>query len=97
VSFPFFSLECESQEWLAKHLIFFEEKPFEILFLGTSARLRKCSIEGEQNALSRGIRGPETETAAIRLTRARPSRKRRDAVGILRLAKSSSSECHGAA
>jgi hypothetical protein len=97
VSFPFFSLECESQEWLANRLIFFEEKTFEILFLEAFGLLRRCSIEGEQNALSRGIRGPETETAAIRLTRAGPSCKRRDAMGILKLAKSSSSDRHGAA
>src|SRR5476651_1727669 len=45
------------------------------------ANLRRCSKQKEQNALSRGIRGPETETAAIRPATVRPQSKRADAIG----------------
>jgi len=42
------------------------ENRFEILFLWLFTNLRKCSIAREQNALLRGFRGRQTESAAIR-------------------------------
>jgi hypothetical protein len=85
---------CESQEWLVNPLKTREENRFEILFPGGFSTLRSCSMGGEQNALSRGIRGPPTETAANRPAIAGGLCETHDSVGILGFAKSPSSECH---
>jgi hypothetical protein len=97
VSSPFFFQGCESQEWSVKRLFLKEKIGFEILYFWLSANLRTCSKEGEQNALCHGIRGPQTETAAIRPARVGPSQKTSDAMGTFALTNSSSSDCHIAA
>jgi hypothetical protein len=88
---------CESQEWWVNPLKKRRKIRFEILFPEEFSTLRICSITGEQNALSRGFRGSQTETAVNRLNLSGPDRERRDTMGILGIAKSPSSECHGRA